>query len=67
MGAETKIEAAAFPAGLFAPVPDEHTVRSALATSLAMLRLYARERENMGLNAGPVRDHIAVCEPLVEL
>lgn len=56
---------AAWPQGQFSPVPVGHTVGSALATSLALLRLCADEIEQRGGRATVIRSHIAECEPLV--
>lgn len=64
MTAQTRIEAACFPAGLFSPVPEGHTPQSALATSLALLRLCAGMIERNGGSAKAIRQHIADVEHL---
>jgi hypothetical protein len=64
MGRELRIKAARWTDGLLSPVPKGHTVQSALATSLALLRLCAAEIEEQGGSAGGIRQHIAEVEHL---
>jgi hypothetical protein len=54
----------AWPHGIFSLPSEGHTAASALATSLAFLRMAATDMERRGENASALREHIASVEHL---